>query len=127
MSVLKKLETRLNDIHIEQKLNSGNILTKNDIEKLFKILKQKDVELKPVLIMLESLINTLDFKKDYKLLETVIIDTLKYYNIIEGSNFINCRHKYFFSDDKKLIKTKFFTEEHVKNIESDITLIIDKL
>jgi len=124
-SILIKIQEELDNIHISQKLNSGNVLTENDIKSFIKILKDKDIEVKPLLILIEKLL--LNNKDNYLLIEKTIIELLKYYNLLDNSNFNSCRHKYFFSEQRKLIKTKYFTEEHKKDIQTQIQNIYKKL
>lgn len=124
-SILIKIQEELDNIHISQKLNSGNVLTENDIKSFIKILKDKDIEVKPLLILIEKLL--LNNKDNYLLIEKTIIELLKYYNLLDNSNFNSCRHKYFFSEQRKLIKTKYFTEEHKKGIQTQIQNIYKKL
>lgn len=124
MDLLDKIQKELNNIHVQQKINSGNVINESDIKKVFNILKEKDQEVRPLLELIETLLlkNT-----DYLLTENTIVEVLKYYNLSEKLNFINCRHKYFFSDDKKLIKKKFFTEDHERDIKSKIEEVYKKL
>ena len=124
MNLLEKIQEELNNIHVQQKINSGNVITEQDIKLVFNILKEKDMEVKPLLNLLEKLLIN---NKDYLMLENTIIELLKYYNLTDNANFINCRHKFFFSDDKKLIKKKFFTEEHEHHIKTKIEEIYKKL
>jgi len=125
MDLIKKLQEELDKIHVSQKINSGNILNESDIKDFIKILKDKDLEVKPLLEIIESLLVNHD--KNYLLIEESIIKLLKYYNLLDNNSFMSCRHKYFFSENKKLIKTKYFTEEHTKDIKSKINNIYKKL
>jgi hypothetical protein len=124
MDLLDKIQNELNNIHIQQKISSGNVINADDIKLIFTILKEKDQEVKPLLLLIEKLLSN---NKDYFLLETTVVDLLKYYNLSEKTDFINCRHKYFFSDEKKLIKRKFFTEDHERDIKTKIQEIYKKL
>jgi hypothetical protein len=124
MNILEKIQEELNNIHVQQKINSGNIINENDIKKVFTILKEKDPEVKPLLELIEKLLLK---NEDYLLMENSIVQILKYYNLSEKTEFINCRHKYFFSDDKKLIKRKFFTEDHERDIKTKIQEVYKKL
>lgn len=124
MDLIDKIQEELNNIHVQQKINSGNVINEQDIKKVFNILKEKDIEVKPLLELIENLL----FKNtNYLLTENTIVELLKYYNLSEKTEFLNCRHKYFFSEDKKLIKKKFFTEEHERDIKSKIEEIYKKL
>lgn len=124
MDILEKIQEELNNIHVQQKLNSGNVIDENDIKKVFTILKEKDQEVKPLLLLIEQLLIKTE---NYLLLENTIVEILKYYNLSDKTDFINCRHKYFFSDDKKLIKRKFFTEDHERDIKLKIQEVYKKL
>ncbi len=127
MDLVHKIQQELDNIRITQKLNSGNILEENDIRELIKILKTKDIEVRPLLEIIESLLVNIDVEESYLLIESNIIRLLKYYNLIENTNFTTCRHKYFFSESRKLIKTKYFTEEHEVEIKQKIKKIYQKL
>lgn len=126
MNILQKLQIELDKIHNQQKLNSGNILNEQDIKNIITTLKEKDIEVKPLLEIIEQLILNVD-KENYILIEKTIIEILKYYNLLENNCFSTCRHKYFFSDDKKLIKKLFFTEEHKIDIKKRIKDVYSKL
>lgn len=127
MNILNKLDQEIYNIHIKQKLASGNILNENDINILFKILKDRDIEVKPLLIMIENFILNESIEKNYHIIEKTVISLLKYYNLLENDDFTTCRHKYFFSENRKLIKKKYFTEEHIKDIKTNINTIYNKI
>lgn len=125
MDLIKKIQDELNKIHVSQKIKSGNFLTESDIKEVIKILKDKDIEVKPLLEIIESLL--VKPEENYLIIEESIIKLLKYYNLLDNNNFMTCRHKYFFSENKKLIKTKYFTEEHTKDIKNKINNVYKKL
>lgn len=127
INIKSKLKEQLYEIHIQQRLNSGEILTENEIVELFQILKNKDIEVKPLLEIIEKCILNNDIKQNYKIIESSIVTILKYYNLVNNSNFNTCRHKYFFSENKKLIKTKYFTEDTIQKINESITDIYKKI
>jgi hypothetical protein len=126
-SIKENLEESLEKIRITAKRESNTLLTESDVTELFNVLKHEDFELKPILNIVEKSFIKLLKSEKYLFLEESIIELLKYYKLIDHVDLINIRHKLFFSDEKKLVKQMYFTENEHKKIKQKIDHIIKKI
>ena len=130
MTIQKKLEIQLKEIVLIEKNKHGLLLNFDDVKVIFSILKQNDKEMKPMLEVLESSLLLLDLKNEYVFIEDAVKNILIYYNIIGDKNLINCRHKFFFTQEQnKLTKKPFFSPKTIENIKTELTInnILEKI
>lgn len=122
--VKNELSRRLKQIRLEEKIKTGNYLSKEDITLVLSILREKDQEVSPLLEIIESCL----MKAEYEFVEESIIKILKFYNVIDGNSLFDCRHKYFFNDSK-LVKKQFFNSASVDSIRFELEQnnIIEKI
>jgi hypothetical protein len=106
-NVKLRLEKKLEEIELQKRIESGNVLSRDDIKVLFEVLKNADQEVAPLLEATEVLCDNL-LHTDYVLAETQIKSILGYYNILEGYDIIKSRHQYFFTEERKLVKKPYF-------------------
>lgn len=116
-----RLEKELENIRYNVRVKENLLLTGEDISIIFKILKEQDLELKPMLDILEVLLIQ-SLQNDYLATEKYILGILKYYNIIKTNDLIHCRHKFFFSEDKKLIKKPFFCPAVSQKVSDELQI-----
>lgn len=125
-SILDKLNVELDRIRLEQKRESGLILSNEEIQNVFDTLKKEDFELKPVLETIEKLISSIPEDK-YMLKEEALIKLLKYYNLIDNNDILSIRHKLFFTEERKMVKKPYFSPEASHKIKEKIQNIFSKL
>lgn len=125
-SILDRLEEETIKIELEKKQLYGNLLTKEEIQLVFSELKNKDMELKPIFLIIEKLIKHIPEEK-YIVIEEMIKELLKYYNLIENTDILNIRHKLFFTDDKKIIKKSYFSPNSVRQLKEKLQTIFEKI
>lgn len=114
--MVNKLDEKLKIISYEKRKEINNILTLDDIDYIFDILCINDIELNPILYSYKILIQTL-YNEYYLVIEEELKKLLTYYKIIPDKHIINCRHQYFFTDDKKMIKKNYFPPEKLQYIK----------
>jgi len=119
--IKQRLEQELDQIRYQQKLEKGLVLTEDDIHTIFKILRDNDQELKPMLDIMEGLI-VKSVKEDYLITEKYINEIFRYYNILPSDDMIRCRHKFFFTESKKLVKKNFFGPQALENVKNELTV-----
>ena len=125
-SILSKLNEELDRIRLEQKRESGQILSPEEIKNVFDTLKKEDFELKPVLEAIETLLSYIPDEK-YMLKEETLVKLLKYYNLIDNNDILSIRHKLFFTEERKMIKKPYFSPESSHKIKEKIQDIFAKL
>jgi hypothetical protein len=119
-NIKTKLEKTLKKISIDKRIEHGMVIDYHDIKTIFTILRKYDKEVNPLLNLIELFLIK---EQDIEIKEDVIKSCLMYYNILDNNDFINCRHKYFFTQkDKKLIKKPFFTEKVLNDIKQEFIL-----
>jgi hypothetical protein len=116
-----RLNQELEQIRYSQKKELGINLTEEDIHIIFRILQDQDQEMKPMLAMMEIMASKL-IKDDYLLVEKYMGELLKYYQLLPNDDFINCRHKLFFTDSKQLVKKSFFGPTLVEKVKDELAI-----
>jgi hypothetical protein len=116
-----RLNQELEQIRYSQKKELGINLTEEDIHIIFRILQDQDQEMKPMLAMMEIMASKL-IKDDYLLVEKYMSELLKYYQLLPNDDFINCRHKLFFTDSKQLVKKSFFGPTLVEKVKDELAI-----
>ncbi len=119
--IKQRLNEELEQIKYQQKIENNLILNESDIRFIFKLLKDNDQELKPMLDVTEALVLRMN-KEDYLLMEKHIIDILRYYNLIPNDNLLQCRHKLFFTESKKLVKKSFFGPQSIEKVKDELII-----
>jgi len=114
-----KLETKLQQIQFDKRSQIGNVLSREDIKIIFDVLKKSDQEVGILMESMESLCHTL-LHNEYILVENNIKTILKYYNIIDGTDILNSRHQFFFTEERKLTKKPYFSPEKLKNVKQKL-------
>lgn len=125
-SILDRLEDETIKLELEKKQLYGQLLTKEEIQLVFTELKNKDMELKPLFLIIEKLIKHIPEEK-YIVVEEMLKEILKYYNLIENTDILNIRHKLFFTDDKKIIKKPYFSPNSVEQLKEKLQTIFEKI
>lgn len=125
-TIYERLEEETLKIKLEKKKQTGTVLTEEEISLVLNELKNKDLELKPVLNVLEKLIKHIPPEKQM-IIEEVLIDLFKYYNLLENTDILNIRHKLFFTDDKKIIKKPYFSPEVRHLLTEKLQTIFEKI
>jgi hypothetical protein len=128
MSIKDMLNEELDKIRYQQKMEKGTLLTEEDIGIIFSIFRTNDQELKPMLDITEKLILN-QLNTNYVQVEKLILEMMRYYNILDNQDFIKCRHKFFFTESKKLVKKPFFGPETLEKVKTELTVhnIFNKL
>jgi hypothetical protein len=128
MSIKDMLNEELDKIRYHQKMEKGTLLTEEDINVIFSIFRANDQEVKPMLDIMEKLMIG-QLSQDYLQVEKSILEMFKYYNILDNADFIKCRHKFFFTESKKLVKKPFFGPETLEKVKTELTIhnIFNKL
>lgn len=116
-----KLEEELDQIRYKQKLFLGTTINETDIRELMQVLKSSDHEIKPLLDVLENLIIPM-LTVDYLLAEKSLVQLLTFYNIISNNDLIKCRHKYYFTENKKLTKKQFFSPKVLEKVKDELSI-----
>lgn len=125
-SILEKLDEELNRIRLEQKRENNSLLTEEEIHTVFEVLKKEDFELKPVLESMEKVLNKV-YNDQYMLVETTLINLLKYYNLIDNKDIMAIRHKLFFTEERKMIKKPYFSPESASKVKEKIKNVFTKI
>lgn len=113
ISLSEQLNMYLERTELKVKSENGMILDKSDIKYVFSLLKQHDLELAPVLCIIEDMINFMVVENLFEA-NQYIRDIFKYYNIIDNDNLIKCRHLIVLSEKRnKTIKKRFFDEKKI--------------
>lgn len=121
MNIKDKLERELEEIRYHQKRQKGLLLQEDDIKILFALLKDNDQEMKPMLDIMETLVLK-ELNEDYLQAEKHMTDILKYYNLVENKDFLRSRHKFFFTESKKLVKKPFFGPDALEKVKTEIAI-----
>jgi hypothetical protein len=124
--ILKKLEEETRRIEYEKKREYGTLLTEDEIKNIFELLKKEDLELKPILELIEKNLQFLP-EDQYMIKEETIKSILTYYKILENSDFLNIRHKLFFTESKVMVKKPYFSPETTEKIKENIKTIFQKI
>ena len=130
MTIQKKLDIEIREIILNEKKKHGLLLTHDDINVIFSILKQNDKETKLMLEIIQNNLVNIDIKENYVYIEDSVKKILNYYHIIGTPDLLNCRHKFFFTtQENKLTKKPFFSKKTIDNIRKELTInnIIEKL
>lgn len=125
-SIYERLEEETLKIKLEKKKEIGTVLTEEEILLVLNELKNKDLELKPMFLVLEKLIKHIPQEKQM-IIEEIIIDLFKYYNLLENTDILNIRHKLFFTDDKKIVKKPYFSPETRQLLTEKLQTIFEKI
>jgi hypothetical protein len=120
-SIKERLEEELQGLDYVKRCEAGLILTDEDIKTIFAIVKNSDQEVKPLLEIMEVLVEN-SSPSNYILIEKCLIQLLKYYNIIENNDLIKCRHKFFFTETKKLVKKPFYSPKVNEKIKDELAI-----
>ena len=119
--IKNKLEKELDEINYSRKKERGCILLEEDIKFIFNILKSYDKEINPIFTIFEKIILE-NLNNNYILVEKSIKELFKFYNILENNDLINSRHKFFFTENKKLIKKQFFNKISLEKIKTEFEI-----
>jgi len=115
--IYERLNEELDRLLYEKEVEKGNYLTKDDIDLIFETLKKSDKELEPLFENFKILVDQLIDQDNY-LVRNTICNLLEYYNILENPNVMKSRHKFYFSESKKLIKKPYFSPTALENIKN---------
>lgn len=116
-NISDRLNDKLDRLMYESKVESGNFLNKDDIRLIFETLKKADLELSPLFETMEKMIDKL-YDTDHYFVKTSIKEMLEYYNIVENTDMMKRRNKFYFTESKKLTKKPFFSPAAIEKIRS---------
>lgn len=117
--VRERLEQKLQQIEFEKRIQTGNILSHEDVAVIFSVLKESDQEVMPLVESLEDFCQNL-LHTEYLLVEDHLKSILKYYNIISGSDILKSRHQFFFTEERKLTKKPYFSPEKLETVKTTL-------
>jgi hypothetical protein len=108
---MKKICDLITDQLIKIQYNDVNPISNNQVDMIFETMESIDPDIKPLTVILSSLIKNLE---DNKVKTLYILHYLKYYGI-GNDDILSTRHKYVI-DSGKLVKIPFLKKEHKESI-----------